>query len=66
MQRFGTIYMTAMQEELGNDFTPEVREAWKKTIMAITNYASQPDQSTNPGVTPGVAPGQQPVHQPTH
>lgn len=60
-QRFGSIFMTAMQEELGNDFTPEVREAWKKTIMALSNYASQPDQ---PGTVPGgVTPGQQPMTQ---
>lgn len=52
--------MTAMQEELGNDFTPEVREAWKKTIMAISNYASQPDQ---PGTVPGGALPVQPMTQ---
>lgn len=52
--------MTAMQEELGSDFTPEVREAWKKSIMAISNYASQPDG------TPGnMSPGQQPVQPPS-
>lgn len=33
--------MTAMQEELGNNFTPEVRDVWKKAIMALSNFASQ-------------------------
>ena len=33
--------MNAMQEELGEENTPEVREVWKKAIMALSNYASQ-------------------------
>lgn len=39
-QRFGSIWMTSMQEEMGNKFTTEVREAWKNAIMAFTNFAS--------------------------
>ena len=30
-----------MQEEMGNNFTNEVRDVWKKAFMALSNYASQ-------------------------
>jgi hypothetical protein len=33
--------MTAMQEEMGNAFTNDVRDAWKKAVMAVIEYASK-------------------------
>lgn len=32
--------MTAMQEEMGNALTNEVREVWKKGFVAFSDYAS--------------------------
>lgn len=33
--------MTAMQEEMGNAFTDEVRDVWKKSVMAVIDFASK-------------------------
>ena len=40
-QKLGSIWMTAMQEEMGNAFTNDVRDAWKKAVMAVIEYASK-------------------------
>jgi hemoglobin-like flavoprotein len=32
--------MAAMQEEMGNAFTNDVRDVWKKAFAAFTDYAS--------------------------
>jgi hypothetical protein len=31
----------AMQEEMGSDFTNDVRDAWKKAVMAVIEYVSK-------------------------
>uniref|UniRef100_A0A0P4Y328 Di-domain hemoglobin n=1 Tax=Daphnia magna TaxID=35525 RepID=A0A0P4Y328_9CRUS len=41
LKKFGPIWMTAMQEEMGNALTNEVRDVWKKAFVAFTDYASQ-------------------------
>jgi hypothetical protein len=33
--------MTAMQEEMGSAFTPEVRDTWKKSITALMEFVSK-------------------------
>ncbi|KAI9553207.1 hypothetical protein GHT06_021102 [Daphnia sinensis] len=41
LKKFGPIWMAAMQEEMGNALTNEVRDVWKKAFVAFTDYASQ-------------------------
>ncbi|XP_046656897.1 globin D, coelomic-like [Daphnia pulicaria] len=41
LKKLGSIWMTAMQEEMGNAFTNDVRDVWKKAVMAVIEYASK-------------------------
>jgi hypothetical protein len=41
-QRFVPIWMAAMQEEMGNAYSNDVRDVWKKALSAFTDYASTP------------------------
>ncbi|KAK4014940.1 uncharacterized protein LOC123476783 [Daphnia magna] len=41
LKKFGSIWMTAVQEEMGNAFTDEVRDVWKKSVMAVIDFASK-------------------------
>lgn len=40
-KKLGSIWMMAMQEEMGSDFTNDVRDAWKKAVMAVIEYVSK-------------------------
>ncbi|EFX84256.1 hypothetical protein DAPPUDRAFT_223072 [Daphnia pulex] len=42
LKRFVPIWMAAMQEEMGNAYSNEVRDVWKKAFSAFTDYASTP------------------------
>ncbi|XP_046656934.1 globin C, coelomic-like [Daphnia pulicaria] len=41
VKKLGSIWMMAMQEEMGSDFTNDVRDAWKKAVMAVIEYVSK-------------------------